>query len=50
MIRLMNTRRSWKRFSPEQAERLLKQHVMIQGEPFTDFMARFADTSLQATI
>lgn len=33
----------------EQAEQLLKEHVMIQGERFTDFIALFADNGLQVT-
>ena len=33
----------------EQSERLLKEHVMIQGERFTDFIAMFSSTSLQVT-
>lgn len=33
----------------EQAEQLLKDHVMIQGERFTDFIALFADSDLRVT-
>lgn len=32
----------------EQAERLLKEHVLIQGERFTDLIALFTDNRLQA--
>ena len=33
----------------EQAERLLRAHVIIQGERFTDFIAMFAGSELQVT-
>lgn len=33
----------------ERAEQLLKVHVMIQGERFTDFIAMFTDTGLRVT-
>ncbi len=32
---------------PERSERLLQEHVVIQGERFTDFIAVFADSGLQ---